>query len=568
MTNIVNEYILAQEIKDIIEGDSYFGFLSPTFIDVIVNDELIFNNSGFTMRIKPLTLTGNRSLTFPDISGQIVIDGAIQDLTNKTYKARTGTALLPSYAFDLFPNSGMWNDGINARLHFSVNGVERLRMNTTETISYNPIESSDGSLVAPSYGFNSNRDCGFYYETTPRVSCSIDGVRKLAIGATNTISGNVLIAPSGSAAAPSYSFVGVAPASETGMFYRALSTVCFSAGGAEICNITNSGLTILDGYKLIAGGSGASTETAPAITFNDGQVHGIYTTTSNELSFTVNSTRRMFISSGQVRSTVPFEAPNGDASAPGYSFSSDPDTGIYRSGTNQISITCGNSERVRIGGALLLSYNAGTTQLSFQRSNGDYGAGAMSIDSSNDLNISNSSGSRTVNINTNNGEFVLTANTNFRSIETYNDQSGAVANVFVSSSGLFTRIASSIRFKKDVKEYTNGLDVIDKLKPITYRNKFKKVRKEIEVDVNGKKENKYIKENIDDDSEVVYPGLIAEDLDKSGLNLFVDYNPNTNQPDSVYYDRIPIILINCIKELRDRIEILEKKNRLNNICAY
>jgi hypothetical protein len=217
----------------------------------------------------------------------------------------------------------------------------------------------------------------------------------------------------------------------------------------------------LDSYRLIAGGSAASTESSPAITFNDGQTHGIYTTTSNELSFTVNSTRRMFISQNQVASTVPFQAPNGTVSDPGLSFSSDPDTGIYRSGTNQLSISCGGSERIRIGGALLLSYNAGTTQISFQRSNGDYGAGAMSIDSSNDLNISNSSGSRVVQVNTNNGEFVLTANTNFRSIETYTDQSGAVANVFVSSSGLFTRIASSIRFKKDVEDYTNGLDVID-----------------------------------------------------------------------------------------------------------
>jgi hypothetical protein len=559
MATINGESILIEEILEVLEGETYLGPISPTFNDLTVSDELIFLSGGNTLRIKPVALSGNRSLTLPDVGGQIVVEGATQDLTSKLYKARGGSASAPSYAFDIFGNSGMYNDGINSQLHFSVNGVEKLRMNTTETISYNAIESIDGSLSVPSYAFNSNRDCGFYYEATPRVSCGIDGVRKLAIGATNTISGNVLIAPSGSASAPSYSFVGVAPGSETGMFYRALSTLCFSAGGVEICNITNSGLSILNSYKLIAGGSGASTESAPAITFNDGQTHGIYTTASNELSFTVNSTRRMFISANQVRSTVPFEAPNGDASAPSYSFSSDPDTGIYRSGNNQISITCGNSERLRIGGALLVSYNAGTTQLSFQRSNGDYGAGAMSIDSSNDLNISNSSGSRTINLNTNNGEVVIQDGTNLRSQETYDDQSGAVANVFVSSSGLFTRIASSIRFKKDVKEYTNGLDVIDKFKPITYRNKFKKVRKEIEIDVNGKKEKKYIKENIDDESEVVYPGLIAEDLDKSGLGLFVDYNANTKQPDSVYYDRIPIILINCIKQLRDRIEVLESR---------
>jgi hypothetical protein len=92
----------------------------------------------------------------------------------------------------------------------------------------------------------------------------------------------------------------------------------------------------------------------------------------------------MFISENLVASTVPFQAPNGSVSLPGFSFAHDPDTGIYRSGTNQLSISCGDSERIRLGGALLVGYNAGTTRISFQR------ADALSTDGSNDFNVNNS----------------------------------------------------------------------------------------------------------------------------------------------------------------------------------
>jgi hypothetical protein len=549
MATINGESILVEEILEVLEGETYLGPISPTFNDITVSDELIFSNSGFLMRIKPANLSGNRSLTIPDAGGQIVVAGATQDLTSKLYKARQGSASAPSYAFDIFGNSGMWNDGNNSRLHFSVNGNEVLRLNTSETITYNPIEAQNGSAAVPSYAFTSNRDVGLFYDSKAiTLNTSIDNSTRLTIGATITTHSNQVRLTAGSVLAPALTFGSLPPAATTGLFYESFSTIGFASNGTEIARVSGAGLTVSDGRQIIAAGSaGGSSETSPAIFFNESQTHGIYTTSGNELSFTVNSVRRMFLSSSQQRNTVPIRTNDGSVSAPSYSFANETNTGIYRSGTATVSIACNGSERLRIGTNLGVSYNAGGTQVSFQRSTGEYGAGTLAVDASNDFIIANTSGGRVVQVNTNNGEFVLSAPTNLRTVETWTDTTATAANLNIDSSGLIRRSTSSIKYKKNIEDYTDSLNVIDKLKPITYCNKMKRA-----IDKDGKKIS------IDDDSKTRYAGFIAEWLAEQGLNLFVSYDKD-GHCENVEYARITVLLVNCIKELRDRLEILEKK---------
>lgn len=54
------------------------------------------------------------------------------------------------------------------------------------------------------------------------------------------------------------------------------------------------------------------------------------------------------------------------------------------------------------------------------------------------------------------------------------------------------------------------------------------------------------------------PGVIAEDLDEVGLDVFVEYNSD-GAPESVLYDRLGVALIPVVRELRDRVDELEAK---------
>lgn len=53
-------------------------------------------------------------------------------------------------------------------------------------------------------------------------------------------------------------------------------------------------------------------------------------------------------------------------------------------------------------------------------------------------------------------------------------------------------------------------------------------------------------------------GAIAEDLDEAGLGMLVSYTTD-GEPESIMYDRIGATLIPVVRDLRDRVEELEKK---------
>lgn len=98
-------------------------------------------------------------------------------------------------------------------------------------------------------------------------------------------------------------------------------------------------------------------------------------------------------------------------------------------------------------------------------------------------------------------------------------------------------LASSRRFKENI-EPLNGtyLDKISALTPVTFNYKENPTEKSF--------------------------GLIAEDVDAAGLHEIVHRDVDENGdmvPFSVMYDRLAVYLIPAIKELQDRIEVLEGK---------
>jgi len=90
--------------------------------------------------------------------------------------------------------------------------------------------------------------------------------------------------------------------------------------------------------------------------------------------------------------------------------------------------------------------------------------------------------------------------------------------------------SSSKRFKTNIKKLNSGLEIIDKLRPVSFKRK-------------GTKQ-----EDI---------GLIAEEVDKI-LPVIVKHN-SENEAEGLDYSKLTVILINAVKELSAEVKELKKK---------
>ena len=107
-------------------------------------------------------------------------------------------------------------------------------------------------------------------------------------------------------------------------------------------------------------------------------------------------------------------------------------------------------------------------------------------------------------------------------------------------------LPSDRNYKKDITNLTLGLDLVNKLQPVSYLYKFNA------------------------DSDPVMYGLVAQDVE-TALNdagvaqntaAILQYEDKKDEKDSDYsldYTKLPTILINAVKELSAKIETLETK---------
>ncbi|WP_223251693.1 prophage endopeptidase tail family protein [Bacillus sp. LLTC93] len=131
------------------------------------------------------------------------------------------------------------------------------------------------------------------------------------------------------------------------------------------------------------------------------------------------------------------------------------------------------------------------------------------------------------------------------------------ANVYITQYGTLGRVVSSKKYKISIEEYPNDkLENILKLKPKTWFDK--------QV---AESYSEILESGSEDDEDRPYlervPGLIAEDLYEAGLNEYLFWSePDKNgerQIEGVMYDRLYALLIPIVKELKDRVNILENQ---------
>ena len=115
------------------------------------------------------------------------------------------------------------------------------------------------------------------------------------------------------------------------------------------------------------------------------------------------------------------------------------------------------------------------------------------------------------------------------SAPTYNNTTASAANVYIAANAKLYRSTSSARYKNTIEDASFGLSETLSLRPVTYKG--------------------------NNDGDVVYGGLIAEEVHDAGLTQFVQYDEE-GRPDSLAYGNMVSLCIKAIQEQQDLIESL------------
>jgi hypothetical protein len=115
---------------------------------------------------------------------------------------------------------------------------------------------------------------------------------------------------------------------------------------------------------------------------------------------------------------------------------------------------------------------------------------------------------------------------------TWTNAYASTANVIVGSDGSFGRNTSSLKYKKNVENYTRGLSDVLKLRAVLYESK------------NPSEEG------------MSFTGFIAEEVEELGFTEFVEYAED-GKPDALRYPHFTALLVKAIQEQQAQIEELK-----------
>jgi len=200
-------------------------------------------------------------------------------------------------------------------------------------------------------------------------------------------------------------------------------------------------------------------------------------------------------------------------------FGAGSDLQIYHDGSNSYIVDNGTGDLVinTNGNAISLNPNGG----------GEFGLrvlnnGAVNLYHDNALKLATTSAGVSVTGS-------MTASTGISSVGVYNNTTGTSANLVVDSAGGFARSTSSRRYKNTISDATHGLTELLALRPVTYKG--------------------------NNNGDLVFGGLIAEEVHDAGLTEFVEYNDD-NEPDALAYANMVSLCIKAIQEQQATITAL------------
>lgn len=297
---------------------------------------------------------------------------------------RDGLVGTPALAFRNDPDTGLFSVGAND-LAVVTGGVTRAEWTTGAMVSTLPILNQSGGLGSPAYSFSGDSDTGWYISAPNALAASAGGtfIGEMRLNATAQLG-----MADGAVGTPAFSFsndydtglyrigannIGVASAgglvldigpTVIAVNHATTPTLSLLVAGTERAYFRYTNGTVIarldsDGQLDLAANNAIGltltpvaapqtlvldgTNALPSKSFISDPDTGIYRIGVNQLGIATGGTQRFDLSSSGLNLAPPLFAADGAVGGPTYSFTNDTDTGIYRIGTNQLGMSSGNS---------------------------------------------------------------------------------------------------------------------------------------------------------------------------------------------------------------------------------
>lgn len=272
--------------------------------------------------------------------------GMVYDATNDQLALSAGTASLPAYSIIGDLNTGIYAVGADD-LGIATGGTLRLDISTTAITATLQFLGTNGSAAAPQMSYSGDPNTGTYNVGADDWGVSTGGTLRFDVSTTAITSTLQLLGPVGSASAPTLSFSGDP---NTGIYNVGADDIGISTGGTVRFDISTTAVTSTLPYLNQNG-----TQGAPAFSFSGDPDTGMFNGGANILSFTTLGTTRLTLGSASLVSVVNIAVPVGSAAAPSYSFNGDTTTGIYRSSASTIGFSAAGTLRLTIASTITVT---------------------------------------------------------------------------------------------------------------------------------------------------------------------------------------------------------------------
>lgn len=266
--------------------------------------------------------------------------------------------------------------------YYFVRYLQRFDANGDRITSKNIIANELVAGTGNTHGFNFDSNHGIRYNTSESsLNIYASGEKKMSIYSDKVTIKNELHAPqlytdNGTHLAPSHSFINN---TDSGMYLDSLGNVAFSVNGNTAMKMESDSLTVYGELK--------SDVSFGNTVLHFGVNNSLYSSAVNNIDFSINGSNKLNVNLGGVnvdgfsRAQSFLASSNGSASAPAYSFSNDQNTGIFKSGADELAFSCGGNTVMQISDSS--SAPQPTLRLAGQTNTGFYANGNSLVLSTN-----------------------------------------------------------------------------------------------------------------------------------------------------------------------------------------
>jgi len=375
---VPNGQILASDGTNLLPGVSFGADANSGLYRVGADDIALATNATQALRIDvnqdvtvpngDLTVTGDVQGTTLTSTGGVAAGGAVTGVTNiamtgtitggttiatsgtitagGAFLASDGAVGAPGYAFTADPDSGIYRIGAND-VGISTNATLALEVNATQDVAVpnGQILASDGSNLLPGVSFGTDPDVGIYRIGVNDIGIATNATLGLEVNATQDVSvpNGQLLASDGSNLLPGVSF-GADP--NSGLYRVGADDIALATNAIQALRIdVNQDVTIPNGDLTVTGDVEGTTLTSTGGVAAGGNVTGVVDIAmTGNIATPVNVTASgavqgaTLVSTGTTTAGAAFLASDGAVGAPGYSYTLDTNSGIYRIGVDDLGI--------------------------------------------------------------------------------------------------------------------------------------------------------------------------------------------------------------------------------------